>query len=107
LKRWPDDGQLTETCCHNKTKINIVVFDKNQKTILLSFSLKHNRMLSVKKKKKNGLVFTETESKCTHISIKFCQIHQQYQPISGWGGSLTRPCDDLKEANTVQQQSEL
>jgi hypothetical protein len=40
LKGWPDHGQLTETCCHNKIKINIIVFDENQKTILLSFSVK-------------------------------------------------------------------
>jgi hypothetical protein len=29
--RWPDDGKLNETFCHNKIKINIVVFDENQK----------------------------------------------------------------------------
>jgi len=49
LKRWPDNGQLTETCCHNKIKINIVVFDENQKTILLFFTLKTQQDIMCKK----------------------------------------------------------
>jgi hypothetical protein len=88
LKRWPDYGQLTETWCHNKIKINIV-FDENQKTILLSFSLKTQQDVICKKEEEKPFGFPETESKCTHISIKFCQVHQQYQQISGWDGSLT------------------
>jgi hypothetical protein len=58
LKRWPDHGQLTETYCHNKIKINIIVFDENQKTILLSFSLKTQQDAICKKIKRKTVWFS-------------------------------------------------
>jgi len=49
LWKWPDNGQLTVTCHHNKTK-NIVVFDGKQKLFHLILRINRTNKCTIWKK---------------------------------------------------------